>query len=247
MAEKPPKRKKRPRRRSRTLSFASQVVHGGQTPDPATGAVIPPVYLTSTYRRPAPVSDSPYSYGRTINPTRSALERNLAVLEGGVSAHCFASGMSAISAVLDLLNAGDHVVASQHVYGGTYRLFEGLLGRRGVDFTWVDGSEIGSTPAIMRVEITTPGSTVTAPAMISRCWSPPPPTSPTILTVPVVVMISESRSPVPSPVRLSMMTSSLPKSMASVSTATSPIPVGATTTGSGSSGVASPSIVTVGS
>ena len=150
MAEKPPKREKRPRRRSRTLSFASQVVHGGQTPDPATGAVIPPVYLTSTYRRSAPVSDSPYSYGRTINPTRSALERSLAVLEGGVSAHCFASGMSAISAVLDLLNAGDHVVASQHVYGGTYRLFEGLLGRRGVDFTWVDGSEIGQVEAGMR-------------------------------------------------------------------------------------------------
>jgi cystathionine gamma-lyase/cystathionine beta-lyase/cystathionine gamma-lyase/homocysteine desulfhydrase len=117
------------------------VIHAGQRPDPETGAVMPPVYLTSTYRRPSPDEDWPYGYARTINPTRSALERNLAALEQGIAAHCFASGMSAIAAALDLLEAGDHVIASANVYGGTYRLFDGLLRKKGLEFSWVDTSE----------------------------------------------------------------------------------------------------------
>ncbi|MDH3627580.1 MAG: PLP-dependent aspartate aminotransferase family protein [Acidobacteriota bacterium] len=121
---------------------STQVVHGGQEPDPLTGAVMQPVYLTSTYRQPGFNEGWPFDYARTINPTRSALERNLAVLEGGLEARCFASGMSAIHAVLQLLESGDHVIVSRNVYGGTYRLFEGLLRQFGLDFTWVDTRDL---------------------------------------------------------------------------------------------------------
>ena len=108
-------------------SFETRQIHAGTSPDPTTGAVMQPVYLTSTYRQPALDGEWPYDYARTINPTRRALERQLAELEGGVDARCFASGMSAITAVAHLLRSGDHVVVSQNVYGRTYRLFEGLL------------------------------------------------------------------------------------------------------------------------
>lgn len=119
---------------------ATRTIHAGQVPDPTTGAVMQPVYLTSTYRQPGLGQGWPYDYARVINPTRSALERQLAELEGGREARCFASGMSAISAVLGLFGAGDHVVVSQNVYGGTYRLFEGLMRRYGIEFSWVDSS-----------------------------------------------------------------------------------------------------------
>jgi len=108
---------------------------------------MPPVYLTSTYRQPGLGEDWPYDYARTINPTRRALERNLAALEGGIDARCFASGMSAITAVLHLLQSGDHVVVSRNVYGGTYRLFEGVLRRFGLEFSWVDTSSIPDVEA----------------------------------------------------------------------------------------------------
>jgi cystathionine beta-lyase/cystathionine gamma-synthase len=138
------------------------MVHAGQQPDPTTGAVMQPVYLTSTYRQPGLDQDWPYDYARVVNPTRSALERQLAALEGGREARCFASGLSAISAVLGLLRAGDHVVVSQNVYGGTYRLFEGLLRQYGLEFSWVDTSKsaniepaIGSRTKMLFVETPT--------------------------------------------------------------------------------------------
>jgi len=130
--------------------FATRSIHAGQEPDPTTGAVMQPIYQTSTYRQPALGGGWPYDYARTVNPTRSALERNLAALEGGLEARCFASGMSAIRAVLDLLRSGDHVVVSENVYGGTYRLFEGLLRGFGVDFSWVDTTSLGAVEAAIR-------------------------------------------------------------------------------------------------
>jgi cystathionine beta-lyase/cystathionine gamma-synthase len=145
MATKKTRRGKRP-----PAGFSTRAIHGGQEPDPTTGAVMQPVYLTSTYLQPGLGAGWPYDYARTVNPTRSALERNLAVLEGGREARCFASGMSAIHAVLLLLEAGDHVVVSHNVYGGTYRLFEGVLRKLGLGFTWVDTSDLGAAQAAIR-------------------------------------------------------------------------------------------------
>jgi cystathionine gamma-lyase/cystathionine beta-lyase/cystathionine gamma-lyase/homocysteine desulfhydrase len=131
---------------------ATKTIHAGQAPDPSTGAVMQPVYLTSTYRQPGLGEGWPYDYARVVNPTRSALERQLAALEGGREARCFASGMSAISAVMGLLRAGDHVVVSQNVYGGTYRLFEGLLRDYGLAFSWVDSSDLEQVRGAIRPE-----------------------------------------------------------------------------------------------
>ena len=125
-----------------TLRPGSKVIHAGQRPDPTTGAVMQPVYLTSTYRQPGLGEDWPFDYARTINPTRAALERKLCALEGGREARCFASGMSATNAVMDLLKSGDHVIVSENVYGGTYRLFEGLRRQFGLEFSWVDTTDI---------------------------------------------------------------------------------------------------------
>jgi cystathionine beta-lyase/cystathionine gamma-synthase len=109
-----------------------------------------PVYLTSTYRRPGLDRPWPYDYGRTINPTRSALERQLARLEGGVDARVFASGMAAIDTVFRLLRPKDHVVATEAVYGGTYRLVEGLLREGGLDVTWIDTGDARAVRAALR-------------------------------------------------------------------------------------------------
>ena len=122
------------------MAFATEAIHAGQEPDLATGAVSVPIYQTSTYVQDALGKHKGFEYARTQNPTRLALERNLAVLEGGDRAHCFASGMSAITAVLMLLKSGDHVIVSENTYGGTYRLFEQILRGFGLDFTYVDTS-----------------------------------------------------------------------------------------------------------
>src|SRR5262245_51732151 len=146
-------------------AFATQAIHAGQAPDPTTGAVMQPIYQVSTFRQPALGSGWQFDYARTINPTRRALERNLAALEGGLDARCFASGMSAIAATMNLLRSGDHVVVSKNVYGGTYRLFEGLLRQFGLSFTWVDTTALGEidaaiTPATKMIYIETPTNPV---------------------------------------------------------------------------------------
>ena len=151
--------------RGRKAGFATQAIHAGQIPDPTTGAVMQPIYQVSTYRQPALGAGWIYDYARTINPTRGALERNLAALEGGLEARCFASGMSAIAAVMNLLRSGDHVVVSRNVYGGTYRLFEGLLRQFGLLFTWVDTTDLAAieraiTPATKMLYIETPTNPV---------------------------------------------------------------------------------------
>jgi cystathionine gamma-lyase len=113
-------------------------VHAGQTPDPTTGAVSVPIYLTSTYAQSGPGEHLGFEYSRTQNPTRFALEGNLAALEGGVRGLAFASGLAATTTILHLLKNGDHVVAGNDLYGGTYRLFERVLRQTGLDFTYVD-------------------------------------------------------------------------------------------------------------
>jgi len=122
------------------MGFATDAIHVGQEPDPGTGAVSVPIYQTSTYVQEEIGKHKGYDYARAGNPTRTALERNLAHLEGGRHALAFASGMAAINAVMTLLKSGDHVVASQAVYGGVYRLFTLVLKNFGLDFSYVDTS-----------------------------------------------------------------------------------------------------------
>jgi cystathionine beta-lyase/cystathionine gamma-synthase len=130
--------------------FDTICVHAGQTPDPSTGAIITPIYQTSTYVQDALGQHKGYEYARTQNPTRAALEANLAAIEGGRAGFAFASGMAAEAAVMTLLQAGDHVVVTDNTYGGTYRLFERVLRRSGLDFTYVDTSDTAAIEAAIR-------------------------------------------------------------------------------------------------
>jgi cystathionine gamma-lyase len=119
--------------------LATRVIHGGQAPDPTTGAVMPPIYATSTFAQESPGVHKGLDYGRSHNPTRWALERCVADIESGAAAFAFASGLAAISAVLELLPAGSHIVAGDDMYGGTYRLFERVRRHSaGLEFTYVD-------------------------------------------------------------------------------------------------------------
>ncbi len=141
--------------------FSTICLHAGQEPDPATGAIITPIYQTSTYVQEALGKHKGFEYARTQNPTRLALERNVAAMEGGKSAFAFASGMAAIGAVTRLLKAGDHVVVSDNTYGGTFRLFHRVLERYQLTFTYVDTSDLAATdkaftPATRMLFVETP-------------------------------------------------------------------------------------------
>lgn len=119
--------------------FNTRAIHAGQTPDPSTGAVMTPIYATSTYRQRSPGVHQGYEYSRTHNPTRQAYEECLASLESGHRGFAFASGMAAINTVIDILNAGDHVIAMDDLYGGTFRLFDKVKTRTsGLSFSFVD-------------------------------------------------------------------------------------------------------------
>lgn len=120
------------------LGFATRAIHAGQQPDPTTGAIMTPIFQTSTYVQASPGEHTGYEYSRTGNPTRSALEANLASLEQGKHGLCFSSGCSALSAVLHLLKSGDHIVVSDDVYGGTLRIFEHVFKPLGLAYTLVD-------------------------------------------------------------------------------------------------------------
>jgi cystathionine gamma-lyase len=123
----------------RKVGFNTRVIHAGQSPDPATGAIMPPIYATSTYVQQSPGVHKGLDYGRSHNPTRWAFERCVADLEGGSQAYAFASGMAAIATVLELVDAGAHIVASDDLYGGSYRLFERVRRRSaGHRFSFVD-------------------------------------------------------------------------------------------------------------
>ena len=129
------------------MKFATKAIHVGQDADPATGATIVPIYQTSTYTQTRVGEHKGFDYSRTINPTRLALERQLASLEGSEYGSAFASGMAATSAVLSLLSSGDHAVVSDDLYGGTYRLFSRVLTRYGLTFTYVDMSDLQAVAA----------------------------------------------------------------------------------------------------
>jgi cystathionine gamma-lyase len=127
-------------------------IHGGQHPEPITGAVMPPIFQTSTYAQKGPGEHSGFEYSRTHNPTRYALERAIAALENARFGLAFASGLAATTTVLHLLDAGDHVVAGDDMYGGTFRLFDKVLRRRGQSFSYVDMVDPGNVDAAIRPE-----------------------------------------------------------------------------------------------
>ncbi|MFZ0031454.1 MAG: cystathionine gamma-synthase [Candidatus Cybelea sp.] len=129
------------------MRFSTKAIHVGQEADPATGATIVPIYQTSTYTQTRVGEHKGFDYSRTINPTRLALERQLASLEGARFGSAFASGMAATSAVLGMLSAGDHVVVGDDLYGGTYRLFARVLERYGIAFTYVDTTDLNAVRA----------------------------------------------------------------------------------------------------
>ncbi|WP_275627906.1 cystathionine gamma-synthase [Pseudomonas sp. 273] len=133
--------------------FATRVIHAGQAPDPSTGALMPPIYANSTYLQDSPGVHKGLDYGRSHNPTRWALERCVADLEGGSRAFAFASGLAAISATLELLDAGSHIVSGNDIYGGTFRLFERVRRRSaGHEFSFVDLTDTGAIEAALRPE-----------------------------------------------------------------------------------------------
>ncbi|MBV8532008.1 MAG: cystathionine gamma-synthase, partial [Candidatus Eremiobacteraeota bacterium] len=134
------------------MKFATRAIHAGQGPDPATGATIVPIYQTSTYTQDAVGVHKGFDYSRTVNPTRLALEAQLAALEDARHAVAFSSGMAATSAVLHLLSAGDHAVVSDDLYGGTYRLFSRVLTRYGMHFTYVDMTDADAVRSAMTAQ-----------------------------------------------------------------------------------------------
>ncbi|GAB6195033.1 cystathionine gamma-synthase [Lysobacter xanthus] len=138
---------------SRTPGLGTLAIHAGQSPDPSTGAVMTPIYATSTYVQSSPGEHQGFEYSRSHNPTRFAYERCVAALEGGTRGFAFASGLAATSTILELLDTGSHVIAMDDVYGGTYRLFERVRRRSaGLDFSWVDLTNPAAFEAAIRPE-----------------------------------------------------------------------------------------------
>ena len=142
--------------------FGTICLHAGQEPDPSTGAIVTPIYQTSTYVQDELGVHKGYEYARTQNPTRFALERNIASIEGGAAGFAFASGMAAIGAIGTMLKAGDHVIVSKNTYGGTFRFFDKVLTRAAVSFSYVDTAnmdeierEVTSTTRMLFVETPT--------------------------------------------------------------------------------------------
>lgn len=132
------------------MHFETRAIHDGQDPDPTTGAIVVPVFQTSTYVQDGVARHKGYEYSRSQNPTRAALETAMASLEGGKHGFCFASGMAAISVCMHLLKTGDHVVASDDLYGGTYRVFEKVYRDLGLEFTYVDAADENAVAGAIR-------------------------------------------------------------------------------------------------
>ena len=150
---------------AKNARFATICLHAGQEPDPSTGAIITPIFQTSTYVQEELGKHKGFEYARTQNPTRSALEANLAAIEGGRAAFAFASGMSAVGAIAARLAQGDHVIVTDNTYGGTFRLFDKVLTRYGLTFSYVDTSNLDEvskafTPATKLVFVETPTNPV---------------------------------------------------------------------------------------
>ena len=127
------------------MKFSTKQLHAGQKPEATTGAIIPPIFQTSTYSNEKLGETKGYDYGRTINPTREALEENLAALENGKHGFCFSSGMAAIHTMITLFKPGDHIICTNNMYGGTYRMYEQIISKYGLEFSYVDTSDIEET------------------------------------------------------------------------------------------------------
>ncbi len=125
-----------------TPRFSTRAIHAGQRPDPTSGAIMPPIYQTSTYAQEALGVNKGYEYARGKNPTRECLERNVAALEGAAHGFAFSSGMGCVDSIMKLFKSGDHVVVGSNVYGGTFRLFDKILQNFGLQFTWVDTRDV---------------------------------------------------------------------------------------------------------
>jgi cystathionine beta-lyase/cystathionine gamma-synthase len=138
------------RAKSHLMGFATTAIHAGNEADEATGAVTVPIYQTSTYAQEGLGKNKGFEYARTQNPTRFALERNIAALEGAKSGFAFASGMAAIDATLRLVKSGDHVIVSDNTYGGTFRLFSRVLSNYGIEFDFVDTTEVSNVEAAVK-------------------------------------------------------------------------------------------------
>lgn len=130
--------------------FSTICIHAGQQPDEATGAIITPLYQTSTYVQEAVGKHKGFEYARTQNPTRAALEANIAAIEGGKGAYAFASGMAAINAITSMLKSGDHVIVTDNTYGGTFRLFDKVLTKFGLEFSYIDTSNLDAVRAAVQ-------------------------------------------------------------------------------------------------
>lgn len=154
--------------------FSTVCIHAGQEPDPATGAIITPIYQTSTYVQEGLGKHKGYEYARTQNPTRAAMEANVAALEGGKAGFAFASGMAAIGAIATLLQAGDHVIVTDNTYGGTYRLFERVLRKYQLTFSYIDTSDLAQleaaiTPATRMIFLETPTNPIMRLTDLAAC------------------------------------------------------------------------------
>lgn len=132
------------------MGFSTDAIHAGQIPDPTTGAVITPIYQTSTYTQYELGKSTGYEYGRTHNLTRQALEKNIATLEKGKYGIAFASGLAATHALMSLVKTGDHIIITNNVYGGTYRLYELNMKNYGLDFSWVDTTNLKNIESVFR-------------------------------------------------------------------------------------------------
>ena len=132
------------------MGFSTDAIHAGQIPDPTTGAVITPIYQTSTYAQHELGKSTGFEYARTHNLTRQALEKNIATLEKGKYGIAFASGLAATHALMSLVKAGDHIVISNNVYGGTYRLYELNMKNYGLDYSWVDSTDLKNVENAIR-------------------------------------------------------------------------------------------------
>jgi cystathionine beta-lyase/cystathionine gamma-synthase len=154
--------------------FSTVCIHAGQEPDPATGAIITPIYQTSTYVQAGLGQHKGYEYARTGNPTRTAMEANVAALEGGKAGFAFASGMAAIGAIATMLESGDHVIVTDNTYGGTFRLFERVLRKYQLSFSYVDTSDLGQveaaiTPATRMIFLETPTNPIMRLTDLAAC------------------------------------------------------------------------------
>ena len=157
-----------------SAAFATRAIHAGQRPDPLAGAIMTPVYLTSTYVQEALGEHKGYEYARGKNPTREALERNVAALEGGTHGFAFSSGMGCLTSLMLMLSAGDHVVCGDNVYGGSYRLFDKVLSRFGLRFTYVDARDPqrvadAVTPQTKAIMVETPTNPLMRLTDIAAC------------------------------------------------------------------------------